>query len=292
MGGPCELQLYAVTAVDAERAAAAAIAEVSRIEAKYSRYRDDSVLSKINSAAGGEPVVVDDETAAMLDYAATAYQQSGGLFDITSGVLRRAWDFKSNTLPSAEHVAEQLPKVGWQKIFWQRPELSLLEAGMELDFGGFGKEYAADSAARVCREQGIAHGLVDLGGDLHVLGPHPDGKPWRVGIRNPRDPEQPIGVISVTQGGLASSGDYERFMLIDDRRYCHILNPLNGWPVQGEAAAITVFAPQCLLAGTAATVFLLKGDQGRAWLEELGLAYCWVDQQQQLHSGGGLDIPR
>ncbi|NKI19244.1 FAD:protein FMN transferase [Spongiibacter sp. KMU-166] len=288
MASPCELRLYAATRQQADRAAALAQAEVQRIEYKYSRYRDDSVLSAINRAAGQSSLRVDDETAALLGYADTAWQQSGGLFDITSGVLRRAWDFKSGLLPTDAAIAELLPLIGWQRVVWNGREVSLPLAGMQLDFGGFGKEYAADAAARVCGDNGIQHGLVELGGDIHAIGPHPDGSPWRIGIRHPRAPESAIAVLALHSGGLASSGDYERYMVIDGRRYSHLLNPETGWPVTGNLASVSVVAPLCLIAGTGATVALLKGEQGSRWLETLGLPHLSVDAQGQL--GGSVDF--
>ena len=287
MGGPCELKLYAPTRGGVQAGADAAIAEVQRIEKFYSRYRDDSIISAINNAAGKNFIAVDEETAALLDYAHAAFEQSDGLFDITSGVLRGAWDFKSGVLPSQKRVSALRQKVGWQKVEWRPPDIRLQQAGMELDFGGFGKEYAADAAARVCKEQGIEHGLVELGGDIHVIGPHPDGSPWRVGLRDPREPEKAIHIISVRQGGLASSGDYERFMVVEGRRYCHILNPTTGWPVTEALAAVSVLAPLCLIAGTGATVAMLKGEQrGQEWLAALGLPHMWVTSTGEL--GGSL----
>jgi FAD:protein FMN transferase len=160
-------------------------------------------------------------------------------------------------------------------VQWRRPHL-ILPAGMELDFGGYVKEYAADCAVRVCREAGAAHGLADLGGDVALMGPHPDGSPWQVGVRHPRHPEKPIATIEMPAGAIASSGDYERFFEVDGRRYCHILNPKTGWPA-GGLSAVSVLAPACVIAGTASTVAMLKGPtEGPAWLEELGLPYLCV----------------
>lgn len=282
MGGPCELKLYAESAQAVETAAEAAMAEVQRIETKYSRYRDDSIVSRINKLAGRSGVVVDDETAALLNYANTAFEQSDGLFDITSGVLRKVWDFTSGKLPQPEALAECCQKIGWQRVVWNGSQCSLPEAGMEIDFGGFGKEYAADRAADICREHGIEHGLVELGGDIHVLGPHPDNSPWQIGLRNPRQPDQAIDVVSISRGGLASSGDYERFMLVDGVRYSHLLNPFTGWPVASNLAQVSVLAPLCLVAGTGATVSMLKGESGEAWLQTLTLPYVAVTPQGQI----------
>lgn len=278
MASPCELRLYASSESQAKAAADAGIAEVLRIEHRYSRYRDDSIVGQINAAAGGDPVHVDEETEALLNYAATAYAESGGLFDISSGVLREVWNFKLGQLPSPAAVAFCLKRVGWEKVQWQPPYISL-RANMQLDFGGFGKEYAADRAAQICTDMGIAHGLVELGGDIRIIGPHPDDSPWQIGIRHPRDPEHAMAVIPLKSGALASSGDYERYMLIDDKRYSHILNPRSGRPVDTPMAGVTVVAPLCLLAGTAATVAMLHGEcDAPAWLADLGLPHLWINQ--------------
>jgi thiamine biosynthesis lipoprotein len=150
-------------------------------------------------------------------------------------------------------------------------------AGMQLDFGGFVKEYAADRVAALCRELGLRHGLVDLGGDLAAIGPHPDGSPWRVGIRHPRAPAGAIASIAFSAGGIATSGDYERCMVVDGKRYAHVLDPKTGWPVSG-LASVTVAASHCLIAGTASTIAMLKGAQGGpAWLDRLGLPNLRVD---------------
>lgn len=278
MGSPCEFRLYAADQVLAEIAAKVAEAEVRRLELRYSRYRDDSVTTRINRSAGDpRGVEVDEETAGLLDYAQTAHDQSDGLFDITSGVLRRAWDFKAKRVPLQAQIDAVLPLVGWNRIVWQRPRIVLPVAGMELDFGGYVKEYAADCAVRVCRETGIRHGFVELGGDIAVVGPHPDGSPWQVGVRNPRDPDRAIAAIELASGAIASSGDYERFFEQDGRRYCHILNPVTGWPAEG-LAAVSVVADQCLVAGTASTVAMLKGlQEGPRWLNALSLPYLCTD---------------
>jgi thiamine biosynthesis lipoprotein len=290
MGSPCELQLYAETRHQAKGAAQRAMADVSLLEARYSRYRADSVLSGINAAAArGEPVEVDAETAALLDYAQTCYDRSDGLFDITAGVLRQVWSFGSGRgpgrVPDPAAVAAVLRRVGWGKLRWHRPRLEFTVPGMELDLGGIVKEYAADRAGTLLLDLGIAQGLVNLGGDIRVLGPHPDGRAWSIGIRHPRRPGALLGNILVRQGALASSGDYERCLEIDGRRYGHILDPRTGWPVEG-LAAVSVLASCCLVAGSASTIAMLKASAGPAWLAGLGLQHLWVDQAGRI--GGNL----
>lgn len=286
MASPCCFQLYEDNPRAADQACQAAEAEVRRIEQKYSRYRDDSIVSRINAAAGKSPIEVDEETAALLDYAAAAWQQSDGLFDISSGVLRRVWDFRSGKLPVKSAVDAALKLVGWDKVTWADGTVSLNLAGMEIDFGGFGKEYAVDSAARVLQEQGMHSALVDLGGDIRVLGPQPDDQPWRVGIRNPLQPEQALMVVPLKYGAVASSGDYERCMVIDDKRYSHLLDPRNGWPVSDGFRAVSVVGDLCLLAGTVATVAMLQtATEGERWLAESELPSLWISDND---TGGRL----
>ncbi len=282
LGGPCALHLAEGDTRVCQQAATLAEAEVRRIEAKYSRYRDDSIVGRINASAGdARGVTVDDETAALLDYAAAAHAQSSGLFDITSGVLRRAWDFKARRVPKQSEIDALLPLIGWDKAVWQRPLLVLPIAGMQIDFGGFGKEYAADRVAAVLQAQGLRHGLVDLSGDIRVIGPHPDGSPWQVGVQHPRA-EGAIATVPMLQGAIASSGDYERGFEHDGRRYSHILDPRSGWPVDG-LMAVSVLADQCLIAGTATTCALLMGaERGPRWLADLGLPHLYIDRELRI----------
>jgi thiamine biosynthesis lipoprotein len=279
MGSPCTVHVYADGAAAGEALLDASRRELERIERKYTRYRDDSLTAAINRSAGDDRgIEVDAETAALLDYADAAHRQSGGLFDITSGVLRRAWDFRSGRLPEPEAVAALLRCVGWTRARWRRPRLVLPVPDMQLDFGGYVKEYAADRVAELLRKRGARHGLVDLGGDLSIVGPHPGGAPWQVGIRDPRDGSRALRVLSVYGGGVATSGDYERGMWVDGVRYSHLLDPRSGWPVDGPAS-VTVLATHCLIAGTASTIAMLSGRTGAdAWLSRLGLPFLRVDR--------------
>ena len=284
MGSPCELQLWADDRQTAERVADVATAEVARLEQKYSRYREDSLASRINRSAGSAcGVIVDDETAALLDFTATAHQESEGRFDPTSGVLRRIWDFHSGQLPSEKQIQKTLRLVGWSKIRWERPHLSLPVVGMELDWGGFVKEYAADRVAELCRSLGIRSGLIDLGGDLAVVGPHPDGSPWIAGIRNPRQPEQAMAQIALSGGGLATSGDYERFMIVDGQRYSHLLDPRTGESFRAGPASISAKADHCLIAGVTTTIAMLhEENECEAFLSRVGLPHLGVTRNGRL----------
>ncbi len=289
MGSPCDLQLYATSGEAARRVADLVVAEVQRLEARYSRYREDSLLSAINRvAATGGGIVVDEETQGLLNYADTCHRQSNGLFDITSGVLRRAWRFQQGRLPDRSRIEALLDKVGWSRLRWEPPRLEFLVPGMEIDFGGVVKEYAVDRVAALCWEAGVGHGLVNLGGDIKIIGPHPDGSPWRIGIRHPRRQGELIRTLDLRHGGVASSGDYERCVVVDGVRYGHVLNPKTGWPVR-HLASVSVVGELCVVAGSASTIAMLKEEEGPAWLAGLGLPHFWVDTRGD--TGGSLAAP-
>ncbi len=277
MASVCEIRLDGADEPGLARAARAAIGEVRRIERKYSRYRSDSIVSCINAAAGRIGAIeVDAETAALLDFAAELHALSDGLFDITSGVLRRAWDFRAGRLPDRVALAALLPLIGWSQVTWKNRRIALPRKGMELDFGGFGKEYAADRAMAVLVACGQRHGFVNLGGDIRVLGPRADGLPWRFGIQHPRREQETIAGVEMSEGALASSGDYERYFELDGQRYCHILDPRTGWPVRAWAS-ISVTAPACVAAGALSTIAMLKGEQALDFLVTQRATYLGVD---------------
>jgi len=278
MGSRCELRLSAPNAAAAAALAARAIAEVRRIETKYSRYRPDSIVSRINAAAGRTPVACDSETMALIDYAAALFAASGGLFDITSGVLRRAWDFGKPRVPDADTLGPLLALVGWRHVHCERQQVYLLQPGMEIDFGGFGKEYAADRAAAVLIEAGVRHGYVNLGGDMRFIGPRLDGRPWSIGIQDPRDMDATVASIPVNRGALATSGDYERFMEVDGQRYCHVLDPRSGMPVS-HWRSVSVVAPLAITAGSCTTIAMLLEEDGLGFLERSGMSYLAIAHQ-------------
>jgi thiamine biosynthesis lipoprotein len=284
MAAEHELTVDAADASLAAAAARAAIDEVQRIEAKYSRYRDDSVATAINRAAGGACVAIDTETAALLRYADECHRLSDGAFDVTSGVLRRAWDFRRDPprLPDQDVVDSLRTLIGWPRVEWSETSIRLPQAGMEIDFGGIGKEYAADRAATVIADRGIANALVNLGGDVRALGSQPGGAPWRVGIVHPRKPGGVIGEVELSDGAVATSGDYERYFEIDGHRYCHILDPRTGWPVDHWQSA-SVVAPLCIVAGSLATIAMLRTDAA-SFLHEQGYRCLLVDQQGRVTS--------
>lgn len=267
MGSPCEVLIQSADRNSAQQAIELAASEAWRIEDKYSRYLSGNVVDEINTSAG-RAVTVDDETANLIDFASEVYSLSSGMFDITSGVLRKVWTFDGgDRLPSEDSVQRVLKNVGWNRAIWSRPKLRL-QVGMQIDLGGIGKEYAVDRAAALLLEQTDKSALINFGGDIRALRPelHPDG--WKVGIdafgyAN----ESTRKTIGLKGGGIATSGDARRFVLKNGIRYGHILNPLTGWPVENAPRSVTVAADTCTQAGMLATLAILRGADAESFLE-------------------------
>lgn len=274
MATPCEVRVETADAGLARQVTDAVEAEARRIEAKFSRYRDDSVIGQINSA-GGRQIAVDAETAHLLDFAGQCFDLSGGMFDITSGVLRRAWRFDgSDRVPDALDIKALHKLVGWNRVSWQGSCLTL-PAGMEIDLGGLAKEYAVDRALAVARAITAAPVLVNFGGDLAVSGPRTGGARWHVAIASVEKDDAMAGMLELVSGALATSGDARRFLLKDGVRYSHILNPRTGWPVRDAPRSVTVAAPSCVEAGMVATLAMLQGKRAEQFLKREGArAWC------------------
>jgi FAD:protein FMN transferase len=275
MASSCEVLMEVGERRDADRILSVVASETWRIEAKFSRYLEDNVVHQINESAG-RGVDVDQETARLLDYAGRLHDLSDGRFDVTSGVLRRVWRFDGSArVPTEEAVDEVRRHVGWPRVAWDGSRVRL-ESGMEIDLGGFGKEYAADRAASLVAGMSKASCLVNLGGDLVVTRPREDLEPWLVGIERP-DVLVPLAAreIHLSAGALATSGNAKRFLLEDGVRYGHILDPLTGWPVEGAPRSVTVAAGTCLDAGMLATFAMLHGRDAEAFLAAQNVRH-WV----------------
>lgn len=267
MASPCEVLVDGASPGAVGELVHLAAGEVRRIEAHWSRYRDDNIVHAINTA-GGRPVKVDDETARFLDYAQHLHAFSDGLFDVTSGVLRRIWRFDgSDRVPDARQIAAVLPLVGWQHVRWTAPWLRM-PAGMEIDFGGIGKEYAVDRALALVTARTQLPVLVNCGGDLAVSGPRRNGSAWQVGIEIPGRPQRPV--VPLARGAIASSGDAHRFLLKDGIRYPHVLDPRTGRAVTGGPRTVTVRAATCTEAGVLSTLALLHGAGAEDYLRACG----------------------
>jgi thiamine biosynthesis lipoprotein len=281
----------------AEKIAREVEAEARRIEVKFSRYRESSIVSEINRNAGRTPVAVDEETDALVGEALDLARDTGGRFDPTVGPLRRAWDFKSGRVPADDEIDALMPLVGAGRVSRRDRTIFLRREGMEIDLGGVGKEYAVDRAADILRREGVAAAIVNFAGDVRILGSRADGRPWSVGVRDPRQPgEVRFTVRVVASAAVATSGDYERCFVRDGIRYHHILDATTGRPARGIASA-TVIASTALAAGRFATAaFLLGKEKGLAMLEsEAGIEGALIAEDGSILATTGMpslsDLP-
>lgn len=267
MANPCELLIESTDLAPARQLATVAQHEALRIERKFSRYRDDSVIHRINHSAG-QPLAVDDETAQLLDYGELLWRLSEGAFDLSSGALRRIWKFTPQaTPPTQSQIDELLQHIGWHRVTWQKPMLTL-PAGMELDLGGIGKEYAVDRVAGLITSHSDVPVLINFGGDLRAVGATPAAGVWQVGVEDINAPDHAQRIIHLTHGALATSGDTRRAIEFNGQRYGHIMDARTGWPDVHAPRSVTVLADTCVQAGSYTTLAMLKGAQAEAFLQE------------------------
>jgi thiamine biosynthesis lipoprotein len=272
LGTRCEVQ-YEASGGDGQAAAfeRAAVAWVQAFEAKYSRFRPESLLSRINAAAGRAWVEVDAETEGILKLCDTIQFMTQGILDPTALPLIRLWNWKAQppTVPTAAAIDSARRLVGWSKVQRRPGGVFLPEPGMAIDFGGFGKEYAVDIVADLARDHGIANVLVDFGRDLRVLGAPPGRPAWHIGLEDPQRPGATWASVACGPNhGIASSGDYVRGFVVEGRRYGHIVDPRTGWPVANGCTQATVIARTCLQAGVlSTTAFVLGPPAAVSWIE-------------------------
>lgn len=275
MASPCMVLVDSDDVAEAERILRIAQQEADRIESKFSRYRSGNVVHQINHS-NGKPVKVDRETALLMDYAATCYEMSDGMFDITSGVLRRAWKFDgSKRIPAQKDIDALLNHIGWWRITWENETITIPD-GMEIDLGGIGKEYAVDRVAALIASQTHTSFVVNFGGDLYASGLRRENRTWAVGIDDPeRTGEAALYRLDVSRAALATSGDARRYLIHEGKRLSHILNPKTGWPIADAPRSVTVMAKTCMEAGALATLACLQASRAREFLEQQDVHF-WI----------------
>ncbi len=268
MASPCEVLMDMHDCLLAQQFVHACYTEAKRIEQKFSRYVHNNVMYQLNHSHDNG-IELDAESTLLMDFAFTCFNMSDGLFDVSSGILRRAWKFDgSDRVPSEQQINALLPAIGLGKISWQKPHLTLAK-NMELDFGGIGKEYAVDRCLqKIMAKMGARRipVLLNFGGDLVCNGPRFNHTPWQVGIESVGGGA--AARVSLSSGALATSGDARRFLLKDGVRYCHILNPKTGHPIMAAPRSVTVAAASCVEAGLLSTLAMLQGADAKAFLEE------------------------
>ena len=262
MGTPCEVQYSAEDSGVAERFERAAHGWVNTFEAKYSRFRPDSLVSRINAASGREWVEIDADMEQLLKLCDSLFFLTQGILDPTTLPLMRIWNYKAEApvVPTETAIAAARRLVGWPKVQRRPGKIFLPELGMALDFGGFGKEYAVDVVAQIGIDHGITNLLVDFGHDLRAIGRPPNKPAWHIGLEDPKKPGAAAQSVALLGSkGIASSGDYLRGFTLGGKRYGHIIDPRTGRPVANGCIQATVISGTCLHAGILSTTAFVMG---------------------------------
>lgn len=282
LGTACAIQFRCTEKKTALKFLADALGWLGNYEAKFSRFRPDSMVSRINQAAGKKWVNIDREMEQMLDMADAMHRLTDGILDPAMLPLLLLWDWKKvhEKLPEESEVQNALALSNWKEVERKPGKIFLPREGMGLDFGGFGKEHAVDQLIAISRKHGIADILVDLGRDIFAMGGNGAHPFWHVGIQDGIKTDQCVGGLAVSGYAVCASGDYARRFEHNGKRYGHILDHRTGWPVNHGLRAVTVLAPTCLVAGIYATsVFVLGRRDGLQFAESAtGVEACVQDE--------------
>lgn len=263
MGNHFEISAVADNEAWAHEQIDAGVREIQRIEKLLTTFSDTSETSLINKNAGIAPVKVSSETFNIIERSIRLSRITQGAFDITYGsVDKRLWNFDTTmkALPSGDIARRMVRLINYRNIILEKEAgtVFLKERGMRIGFGGIGKGYAAERAKMVMKELGVGSGIVNASGDLTTWGHQPDGRPWTIGIVNPNATQQIFSYINVTDMAVATSGNYEKYILIDGKKYSHTIDPRTGLPVTG-IKSVTIIAPNAELADAMATPVMIMG---------------------------------
>ena len=283
MGTVCRVQSRCGNAAQARTFQDEVLAWVAQFEAKYSRFLADSLVSRINAAAGEHWVELDAETENLLKLCGEMFFFTRGAFDPTALPLIQLWNWKSQpaALPTSAQLAAARELCGWNKIQLRPGGIFLPRAGMSLDLGGIGKEYAVDCVTQLAGQRGIESVLVDFGQDVRVQGRPPAKGAWHIGLEDPKNPGHCWTGVAVTGHAVATSGDYLRHFMRDGRRYGHIVDPRDGQPVNNRCLSVSVIASTCTVAGIlSTTAFILGPTEGLNLISQcLGAEGCITTDQ-------------
>ncbi len=266
MGTQCQVTFMATQSrVAGEQFKAAVVRWVADFEARYSRFLPDSLVSRINQAAGKCWVEVDEETDQLLAMCHELHFFTRGVFDPTALPLIQLWNWKAKpvVIPCDAEIEAARKLVGWQNVQRRKGAIFLSREGMSIDFGGIGKEYAVDRVIQIAGQHGILNVLVDFGQDVRAQGRPADKSVWHIGLEDPQNPGKCWAGLAIMDRAVATSGDYLRNFIVNGRRYGHIIDPRTGHPVDNGCLAVSVIAPTCTMAGIlSTTAFILGPEEG------------------------------
>ncbi len=288
-----DVTITVVAKSEAEGAAAidAAMAEVRRFDRMMSLYKDDSEITRVNLAAGKHPVKVSPEMIEAVEAAARVSDLTHGIFDVTIGPLVVLWQMrlKEGKTPTDEEIARIKPLVNYKNIVIDKRKstLFLKKQNMIMDFGGM-KGFIADRVKDLIKKRGIDNAIIALAGDIWVLGRREDGKPWRIGVQHPREPEKTLTVLDLSDKYISTSGDYERYKIVEKKRYHHIIDPRTGKPSTGVISATLIGEQGALIDPLSKAPFILGPEEGLRIVKKAGAEAIIVDEQGKVYMTDGV----
>jgi thiamine biosynthesis lipoprotein len=297
MGSRFEITVVAKTEAEANTFINIAVAEITRIEKLISSWDADSETSKINSNAGIKPVKVSPELFKLIERAIGISKLTDGAFDISYASMDKIWKFDGSmtAMPSTEKIQASVTKVGFQNIIIDKnaSTVYLKKEGMKIGFGAIGKGYAADMAKLMLINKGVSAGIINASGDMNTWGKQPNGDFWKVAITNPMNKNKAFALLPITQGAVVTSGDYEKYVNFNGKRYSHIIDPRTGYPASGIISA-TVFAPKAELADALATsIFVMGIEVGLDRINQLHNIECIIiDDKGNIHKSENIKIEK
>lgn len=296
MGNRFELTVVSHDEAAAQQSLDKAIAEIKRIEKLLTTFRDDSQTAAINAAAGLHPVKVDREVYDLIERANRISAITQGAFDLSYGSLdKRFWNFDRTmtALPDKDTAKQAVRLINYRNIILNDKDTTvfLKEKGMRIGFGGIGKGYAAEQAKKVLQQEGMQSGVVNAAGDLTAWGFQKEGRPWTIGIAAPDGTQHPFSSLQITDKAVATSGNYEKFVLIGGSKYSHTINPKTGFPVSG-IKSVTIISPNAEIADALATPVTVMGVQvGLDLINQLhGVACIIIDDNNRLYTSRNINL--
>lgn len=296
MGNRFEITIAHKNEHDARELIALAVAEIKRIEDLLTTFKESSETNCINANAGIKPVQVSHEVFDLVCRSVKISRLTQGAFDITYGSIdKRLWNFDLNmkSLPPKEIAEKMVRLINYNNIVLNAEEhtIFLKEKGMRIGFGGIGKGYAADRAKALLKSYGVESGVVNAAGDLVTWGKQPDGKAWTVGIADPNQKNQLFSSIDISNNAIATSGNYEKFVTINGRRYSHTINPKTGLPVSG-IKSVSIICPSAELADALATPVTVMGIKAGLHLinQMKNIACIVIDDNNKLFTSDNIRI--
>lgn len=296
MGNRFELSVVADDASFAEQCIEDAVHEIRRIEKLLTTFDESSQTNLINRNAGIAPVQVDREVFELIQRSKKISALTQGAFDITYGSIdKKLWNFDKTmtSLPDAQTAKQMVRLINYRNVLLDEKSCTvfLKEKGMRIGFGGIGKGYAAEMAKRLLQQRGVQSGIVNAAGDLTAWGHQPNGKPWTIGIADPNAARQAFSYLEITNTSVATSGNYEKFVVIDGKKYSHTIDPKTGLPVRG-IKSVTIISPNAEIADAMATPVMIMGTKvGLDMIDQIkGLACIIVDDNNVVHTSKNIRL--